>query len=43
MTVEFFERYCDEAWAYLSTEDLQKEKNPEGFNLSQLKEDLAKL
>lgn len=43
MTVEFFEKYCDEAWAYLSTEDLQKEKNPEGFNLSQLKEDLAKL
>jgi hypothetical protein len=43
MTVEFFEKYCDEAWAYLSTENLQKEKNPEGFNLSQLKEDLAKL
>ncbi|HEY2282917.1 MAG TPA: hypothetical protein VGH60_05125 [Solirubrobacteraceae bacterium] len=43
MTVEFFEKYCDEAWAYLSTEDLQKEKDPEGFNLSQLKEDLAKL
>lgn len=43
MTVEFFEKYCDEAWAYLSTEDLQQEKDPEGFNLSQLKEDLAKL
>lgn len=43
MTVEFFEKYCDEAWAYLSTENLQKEKSPEGFNLSQLKEDLAKL
>jgi hypothetical protein len=43
MTVEFFEKYCDEAWAYLSTEDLQKEKDPEGFNLSQLKKDLANL
>lgn len=43
MTVEFFETYCDEAWAYLSTEDLQQEKDPEGFNLTQLKEDLAKL
>jgi hypothetical protein len=43
MTVEFFEKYCDEAWAYISTEDLSKEVNPDGFNLSQLKEDLAKL
>ena len=43
MTVEFFEKYCDEAWAYISTEDLQQEKDPEGFNLEQLKEDLAKL
>jgi hypothetical protein len=43
MTVPFFEKYCDEAWAYLSTEDLQQEKDPEGFKLSQLKEDLAKL
>ncbi len=43
MTVEFFETYCDEAWVYISTENLQKEKDPEGFNLTQLKEDLAKL
>lgn len=43
MTVEFFERYCDEAWAYISTEDLQKEASPEGFDLAQLKADLAKL
>jgi hypothetical protein len=43
MTVEFFEQYCDEAWAYLSTEDLQKDTDPEGFNLSQLKHDLAAL
>lgn len=43
MTVPFFEKYCDEAWVYISTEDLQKEKDPDGFNLSQLKKDLAKL
>jgi hypothetical protein len=43
MTVEFFEKYCDEAWVYLSTEDLQKEQDPDGFKLSQLKDDLAKL
>ena len=43
MTVEFFEKYCDEAWAYISTEDLQKEASPAGFDLSQLKADLAKL
>lgn len=43
MTVEFFETYCDEAWVYLSTEDLEKETDPEGFKLSQLKEDLKKL
>jgi hypothetical protein len=43
MTVQFFEKYCDEAWVYISTEDLQKEQDPDGFKLSQLKEDLAKL
>jgi hypothetical protein len=43
MTVGFFEKYCDEAWAYISTEDLQKEENPDGFDLSQLKEDLTKV
>jgi hypothetical protein len=43
MTVGFFEKYCDEAWAYISTEDLQKEENPDGFDLAQLKGDLAKL
>ena len=41
MTVEFFEKYCDEAWAYISSEDLQKAENPEGFDLEQLKADLA--
>jgi len=43
MTVAFFEKYCDEAWTYISTEDLQKEVDPDGFNLSQLKADLAEL
>jgi hypothetical protein len=43
MTAGFFEKYCDEAWAYISTEDLQKEQNPAGFDLAQLKEDLARL
>jgi hypothetical protein len=43
MTVEFFEKYCDEAWAYISTENLKQEKSPEGFNLEQLKTDLSKL
>jgi len=43
MTVGFFETYCDEAWAYISSEDLSKQENPDGFNLSQLKQDLAEL
>jgi hypothetical protein len=40
MTVAFFEKYCDEAWAYISTEDLQNGKSPDGFNLAQLQQDL---
>jgi hypothetical protein len=40
MTVEFFETYCDEAWAYISEEDLQKGVDPDGFSLQQLKADL---
>jgi hypothetical protein len=43
MTVEFFETYCDEAWAYISTEDLQQGVDPDGFSLAQLKADLAAL
>jgi hypothetical protein len=43
MTVEFFETYCDEAWAYISQEDLQKGVDPDGFRLEQLKADLAAL
>jgi hypothetical protein len=40
MTVEFFEQYCDEAWVYISTEDLNKGEDPDGFNLTQLHADL---
>jgi hypothetical protein len=43
MTEAFFTTYCDEAWAYLSTEDLQNGVDPEGFNLTQLRADLAAL
>lgn len=43
MTVEFFETYCDEAWAYISVEDLEKGVDPDGFSLQQLKTDLAAL
>jgi hypothetical protein len=41
MTVEFFEQYCDEAWVYISTEDLDKGQDPDGFALAQLRTDLA--
>ena len=40
MTVAFFEKYCDEAWAYISTEDLENGRNLEGFDLEQLAQDL---
>lgn len=41
MTPAFFAQYCDEAWAYLSVEDLDgKGETAEGFNLAELKADL---
>ena len=43
MTEAFFTQYCDEAWAYISTEDLQNGVDPEGFDLTQLRADLAAL
>lgn len=43
MTWKFFTTYCDEAYAYLSTEDLKANRSPEGFNLVALKADLAAL
>lgn len=41
MTDAFYQTYCDEAWAYISAEDLQSGKSPEGFDLQQLQADLA--
>jgi hypothetical protein len=42
MSVEFFVKYCTEAWAKLSLEFINgKGVSPEGFNLTQLQADLA--
>ncbi len=44
MTWSFWEAYCDEAYAILSTDYLDGEKKaPQGFNLQQLQADLADL
>jgi hypothetical protein len=43
MTWEFFEKYCDEAWALLSQEFLTQGKSSDGFNFDQLKKDLQAL
>lgn len=44
MSVDFFMRYCDEAWAILSLEFLNSRGvSPEGFNLAQLQADLRAL
>ncbi len=43
MTKRFLTAYCDEAWCYVSNEDLKSGHNPDGFNLAQLKADLAAL
>lgn len=43
MSWAFFAKYCDESYAYLSTEDLKGGKSPEGFNLAALQKDLAAL
>jgi hypothetical protein len=43
MTHAFYEKYCDEAWAYISEEDLQEGKSPEGFAIEELQADLAAL
>lgn len=43
MTQRFFETYCDEAIAYLSTEDLVNQKSPEGFAYDDLQGDLKSL
>jgi hypothetical protein len=43
MTSQFYKTYCDEAWAILSPEMLVAGKSPEGFDLAELKTDLAGL
>jgi hypothetical protein len=43
MTIPFFEEYCDEAWAYISTETLNNGHMVNGFNLEQLEADLKAL
>jgi hypothetical protein len=43
MTPRFFRRYCDEAWTYVSNENLRGGHNLEGFDLAQLKADLKAL
>ena len=41
MTQAFYEATCDEAWAYVSSENLTAGATLEGFNLAQLQTDLA--
>ena len=43
MTKAFYEEYCDEAWAYVSTEDLVEGATLDGFDLAELQEDLNAL
>ena len=43
MTEAFYSKYCDEAWAILSTEMLVDGRTDEGFDFAQLKTDLAVL
>jgi hypothetical protein len=43
MTLQFYKRYCDEAWAILSPEMLKGGFSLEGFDLAQLQVDLSAL
>jgi hypothetical protein len=44
MTEEFFSRYCDEAWAFVSASVLNGEgENPEGLDLEQLRAALVEV
>ncbi|MFT8442176.1 MAG: hypothetical protein ABF780_05635 [Bifidobacterium aquikefiri] len=44
MSWQFFDQYADEAWAYLSQEDLNGQGiSPDGFDLRQLQEDIKNL
>lgn len=43
MTAEFYRTYCDEAWCYISVEDLTSGKTLDGFDLQALEDDLNAL
>jgi hypothetical protein len=43
MTWAFWEAYCDEAYAILSHDFLEKNKTPDGFDLATLRADLKAL
>lgn len=43
MTNAFYAKYCDEAYAFVSTEDLELGKSPTGYDLSQLNSILTQL
>jgi hypothetical protein len=43
MTLQFYKRYCDEAWAILSPEMLKGGLSLEGFDMTQLQIDLSAL
>lgn len=43
ITPRFFQTYCDEAIAYVTTEDLTDNKSPEGFDMAALLADLQAL
>jgi hypothetical protein len=44
MTISFYQRYCDEAWGYVSQDMLQgTTTSPRGFDMATLQNDLAQL
>lgn len=43
LTKTFFSRYCDEAWAILSEEQIKNGKTAAGFDIATLKADLQAL
>jgi hypothetical protein len=43
ITEAFFTEYCEEAWAYISQEDLHNGVSPQGFDLTALQSDLDAL
>lgn len=43
MTLDFYKKYCDEAWLLLSPEMMKNGKTPEGFDLVALQADMQAL